>query len=96
MIVTSFLVTLISALIAAPFAIAVALFMTEYSSKRSAKFLQSVTELLVGIPSVVYGFLGLTIIVPAIRNIWWNWFRYFGCNVSALCNGFANYYLTNR
>ncbi|QGV04985.1 phosphate ABC transporter permease subunit PstC [Lactobacillus acetotolerans] len=69
MIVTSFLVTLISALIAAPFAIAVALFMTEYSSKRSAKFLQSVTELLVGIPSVVYGFLGLTIIVPTIRNV---------------------------
>ena len=69
MIVTSFAVTLLSALVATPFAIAIALYMTEYSSKKGANFLQSVTELLVGIPSVVYGFLGLTIIVPVIRNI---------------------------
>lgn len=69
MIITSFSVTLLAALVATPFAIAVALFMTEYSSKKGARFLQSVIELLVGIPSVVYGFLGLTIIVPFIRNI---------------------------
>ncbi|WP_251716741.1 phosphate ABC transporter permease subunit PstC [Lactobacillus agrestimuris] len=69
MIVTSFSVTLLSALVATPFAIAVALFMTEYTSKKGANFLQSVMELLVGIPSVVYGFLGLTIIVPVIRNL---------------------------
>ena len=62
MIVTSFAVTLLAALVATPFAIAIALYMT-------ANFLQSVTELLVGIPSVVYGFLGLTIIVPVIRNL---------------------------
>ena len=69
MIVTSFAVTILAALVATPFAIAVALFMTEYSSKKGGRFLQSVMELLVGIPSVVYGFLGLTIIVPFIRNI---------------------------
>lgn len=69
MIVTSFAVTILAALVATPFAIASALFMTEYTSKKGARFLQSVIELLVGIPSVVYGFLGLTIIVPAIRNI---------------------------
>lgn len=69
MIVTSFAVTLLSALVATPFAIAVAVFMTEYTSKKGANFLQSVIELLVGIPSVVYGFLGLTIIVPAVRNL---------------------------
>ena len=69
MIETSFSVTLLAALVATPFAIAVALFMTEYSSKNGARFLQSVIELLVGIPSVVYGFLGLTVIVPFIRNI---------------------------
>lgn len=69
MIVTSFSVTLLSALVATPFAIAVAVFMTEYTSKKGANFLQSVIELLVGIPSVVYGFLGLTIIVPAVRKL---------------------------
>ncbi|WP_127345544.1 phosphate ABC transporter permease subunit PstC [Lactobacillus amylolyticus] len=69
MIVTSFAVTLLAAIVATPFAIAAALFMTEYTSKKGASFLQSVIELLVGIPSVVYGFLGLTIIVPTIRKI---------------------------
>lgn len=69
MIVTSFAVTILAALVATPFAIAVALFMNEYASKKRSRILQSVIELLVGIPSVVYGFLGLTIIVPVIRNI---------------------------
>ncbi|RMC47818.1 phosphate ABC transporter permease subunit PstC [Lactobacillus sp. ESL0228] len=69
MIVTSFAVTLLAALIATPFSIAVALFMTEYESGKRAGLLQSVIELLVGIPSVVYGFLGLTVVVPAIRTI---------------------------
>lgn len=69
MIVTSFAVTLFSAIVATPFAIAIALFMTEYASKRGSKYLQFVVELLVGIPSVVYGFLGLTIVVPFIRNM---------------------------
>ncbi|RHW51436.1 phosphate ABC transporter permease subunit PstC [Lactobacillus bombicola] len=69
MIVTSFAVTLLAALIAAPFSVAVALFMTEYVSHKRANLLQSVIELLVGIPSVVYGFLGLTVVVPMIRTI---------------------------
>lgn len=69
MIVTSFAVTLLAALVATPFAIAVALFMTEYASKKGSRFLQSVIELLVGIPSVVYGFLGLSIIVPTMRKL---------------------------
>lgn len=42
MIVTSFAVTLLAAIVATPFAIAVALFMTEYTSKKGAGFLQSV------------------------------------------------------
>ena len=69
MIVGSFLVTLISALIATPFAIGTAVFMTEISPKRGAKILGPVTELLVGIPSVVYGFIGLQVVVPFVRLI---------------------------
>ncbi|WP_125568295.1 phosphate ABC transporter permease subunit PstC [Companilactobacillus insicii] len=69
MIVTSFSVTLLAALVATPFAIGVAIFMTEISAKRGAKLLQPVIELLVGIPSVVYGFIGLSLIVPFIRHI---------------------------
>lgn len=69
MIVGSFLVTLISALIATPFAIGTAVFMTEISPKRGARILGPVTELLVGIPSVVYGFIGLSVIVPVMRHL---------------------------
>ena len=68
MILGSFGVTLLAALFATPFAIATALYMTELSSKRSQKFMQSVIELLVGIPSVVYGFIGLTVVVPFVRD----------------------------
>lgn len=68
MIVGSFGVTLLAALLATPFAIGTAVFMTELSSKREAGFLQMVIELLVGIPSVVYGFIGLSIVVPFVRG----------------------------
>ena len=68
MILGSFGVTLLAALLATPFAIGTALYMTELSSKRSQKFMQSVIELLVGIPSVVYGFIGLTVVVPFVRD----------------------------
>lgn len=43
--------------------------MTEISPKNGTKILQPVIELLVGIPSVVYGFIGLSVIVPFIRGI---------------------------
>ena len=45
------------------------IFMTEISRKWGQKILQPVIELLVGIPSVVYGFIGLSVIVPFIRHI---------------------------
>lgn len=68
MILGSFGVTLLAALFATPFAIGTALYMTELSTKRSQRFMQSVIELLVGIPSVVYGFIGLTTVVPFVRD----------------------------
>ena len=69
MIVGSFGVTFLSAIIATPFAVGAGIFMTEISRKWGHKILQPVIELLVGIPSVVYGFIGLTVIVPFIRHI---------------------------
>lgn len=69
MMVTSFTVTILAAIIATPFALAVALYMTEIAPNRGARILQPVIELLVGIPSVVYGFIGLTVVVPYIRHL---------------------------
>ncbi|EHO51219.1 phosphate ABC transporter permease subunit PstC [Lentilactobacillus kisonensis] len=68
MIVTSFSVTILAAVVATPFALGVALFMTEIAPEKGTKILQPVIELLVGIPSVVYGFIGLSVIVPLIRH----------------------------
>ncbi|MFY4776364.1 phosphate ABC transporter permease subunit PstC [Metabacillus sp. RGM 3146] len=64
----SFAVTVLSALIAGPLGIGAAIFMTEIAPSWGKKILQPVVELLVGIPSVVYGFIGLTVLVPFIRK----------------------------
>ncbi len=69
MIAGSFIVTILSSLIATPFAIGAAVFLTEISPKYGAKILQPAVELLVGIPSVVYGFIGLQVVVPFVRSI---------------------------
>ncbi len=53
-----------------PFSMAIALFLGEYfSSGKIAIFFQNTTSLLAGIPSVIYGFWGLFVLVPLIRNI---------------------------
>lgn len=44
------------------------MFMAEINPKYGRKFLQPVIELLVGIPSVVYGYVGLSLVVPFIRK----------------------------
>ncbi|MFZ7747645.1 phosphate ABC transporter permease subunit PstC [Bacillus velezensis] len=64
----SFAVTILSALIAAPLGIAGAVFMTEIAPTWGKKVSEPVIELLVGIPSVVYGFIGLTVLVPFIGS----------------------------
>lgn len=69
MILGSFFVTFFSAIVATPFAIGAAIFMVEISPKQGQKILQPVIELLVGIPSVVYGFIGLSVVVPTVRSI---------------------------
>ncbi|MBT9281794.1 MAG: phosphate ABC transporter permease subunit PstC [Hydrogenibacillus schlegelii] len=67
-IVGSFIVTFFSALIAGPIGIGAAIFMTEIAPSWGRKLMQPVIEILVGIPSVVYGFTGLTLIVPFLRE----------------------------
>jgi phosphate transport system permease protein len=52
-----------------PFGVAVGVFFAELAPKRVAAALKPAIEVLVGIPSVVYGWLGLTLLVPLIRNV---------------------------
>jgi phosphate ABC transporter permease protein PstC len=68
MIVGSVAVTLGALVIGIPFGLACAVFLTEFSSKRLRLVIKPVIELLAGIPSVVYGFMGVVILVPFIRE----------------------------
>jgi phosphate ABC transporter permease protein PstC len=68
MIVSSFLVTLGALFVGAPMGLSCAIYLSEYSGKKMKMFLKPALELLAGIPSVVYGFLGVIYIVPLIRN----------------------------
>jgi phosphate transport system permease protein len=56
-------------LIAAPFSFAGAIFMTEIAPKTGLRLFRPAVEIFVGIPSVVYGWIGLTILVPFIKNL---------------------------
>lgn len=67
MIVGSLYVTAGAIIIGVPIGILTAVFMAFYCPKRIYKPLKAATELLAGIPSVVYGFFGLVVLVPAIR-----------------------------
>lgn len=69
MIITSFSVTVFSGIIALPLALVVAIAITEMLPKKTYQYLQPLIELLVGIPSVVYGYLCLTVIVPNLRQV---------------------------
>lgn len=56
-------------LIALPLGLAAAIYMAEVAKPRVRNFMKPVIELLSGIPSVVYGFFGLVIIVPEIQTL---------------------------
>ena len=62
-------VSLFAILFALPFGISIAVYMSEVASERVRGFLKPVIELLNGIPSVVYGFFGLIVIVPLLQQV---------------------------
>lgn len=61
-------VMLVAAIIATPLAVGLALFMAEVAPRWARSITQPAMEVFVGIPSVVYGWLGLTILVPFLRE----------------------------
>ena len=68
MIVGSVIVTFLSTLIALPFGLAISIFMAYYA-KKSYGFLKSVINLMAAIPSVVYGFFAMMVLVPLIKDL---------------------------
>ncbi len=69
MIVGSIYVTAGAILFGVPIGILTSIFMAKYCPKKIYPVLKGATELLAGIPSVVYGFFGLVVMVPMIREL---------------------------
>lgn len=69
MILGSIYITAGAVIVGVPIGILTSIFMAKYCPKKLYKILKPATELLAGIPSVVYGFFGLVAIVPLIRTV---------------------------
>jgi phosphate transport system permease protein len=69
MIVGSVVTTIVALLIAVPLSLGCAIFLFDVVPKRSRKLVRSMVELLVGIPSVVYGLVGMLLLSPLIADI---------------------------
>ncbi len=68
LIVGTLLVTIGAMVFAVPFGIACAIYISEMASPRMRKILKPAIELLAGIPSVVYGFFGLAVLVKFLQD----------------------------
>ena len=69
MIVASIYVTAGAIIVGVPIALFTSVFMARYCPKKIYRPLKSGIELMAGIPSIVYGFFGLILLVPLIRQI---------------------------
>ena len=69
MIIGSILVTGIAVIIGVPIGILCAVFMSHYCPKKLYRFVKPAINLLAGIPSIVYGFFGLVVIVPIMKDL---------------------------
>ena len=65
----TFLVTIISAVVALPVGLASAIFISEYAAGWVRKILKPGLELLAGVPTVVYGYFALTFVTPLLQTV---------------------------
>ena len=68
MIISSLAVTVMAIILGVPLALACAITLAEFCPRRWLLILKPTIELLAGIPSVVFGFLGVILLVPIIRD----------------------------
>lgn len=69
MIIGSIYVTAGAIIIGVPLGILCAIFLAKFCPKKLYKIMKPAVSLLAGIPSIVYGFFGLVVIVPLMQNI---------------------------
>lgn len=63
------LTTLIAVLLAVPLGLLAAIYLSEFASATTRKFLKPLLEVLAGVPSVVYGYFALTFLTPALQRV---------------------------
>jgi len=69
MILGSLYVTAGAILIGVPIGVLTAVFLARFSSKRMSRVLRPAVSLMAGVPSIVYGFFGLMVLVPIMREL---------------------------
>jgi phosphate transport system permease protein len=69
LVVGTFLISFLSALVAFPLGVGVAIYLSEYANQRVANVLKPVLEILAAIPTVVLGYFALTFVTPLLRDI---------------------------
>lgn len=69
MILGSIYVTFGAIIIGVPIGVLTATYLAKFCNKKIYKFLKSSINLMAGIPSIIYGFFALVVIVPIVRNI---------------------------
>ena len=79
MIVGSIYITAGAIVVGVPIGLLTAIFMAFYCPKRIYGILKPCTELLAGIPSIVYGFFGMVVIAPTVLDI----AKFFGADISS-------------
>lgn len=67
-ILTSVYGTLGAMIVGLPLGLLTAVFLSKYAGKKTSRLIRSAVELLAGIPSVVYGLVGMIVLVPAIQK----------------------------
>ena len=58
-----------AALLGVPVGLMCAVYLSKAASKRAAGIVRPAVELLAGIPSVVYGLVGMMVLVPAVMDV---------------------------
>ncbi|GAC1447055.1 MAG: phosphate ABC transporter permease subunit PstC [Ktedonobacterales bacterium] len=68
-IVATFSVTVAAVLLSVPFSVGIALFITQVAPPWMQRAMQPVLELFTGLPSIIYGFLALVLLVPLLAQV---------------------------
>jgi phosphate transport system permease protein len=68
LVVGTFLISLLSSLVAFPLGVGTAIYLSEYAPERARAFLKPMLEILAAVPTVVLGYFALTFVTPFLRD----------------------------